>query len=185
MPITQERMVAILTEAERLFHQLEDLRIDLLERIAAQYLSAQPLKDFLSDLALAIERAKAEPGKAMLIERYHFDRTWKHNERMKQIQQNRRRSQGIGEPKISQHRPQLGEHLQNSRLDKVQAALARAEELARDQDPDAMRPEVFALADQAFDPEIPLDKLTPEQQAELQRQYDLQMGGKPSVPELI
>jgi hypothetical protein len=79
MPLTQDRMLAIIRECEAIDEELEMLRKDM------QVIVMEPVTD---DMKLTLIRAKAYAPRrthkiATIIERANYQRTWKRNEKLR------------------------------------------------------------------------------------------------------
>lgn len=88
MALTQDRLVAILDDAEAAVDRLNDLCTHLEEIIGQIYRTGEerPLKDWMGDLLAAIGTARLHGGQytpRMAVERYHFVRTRKYNLRQR------------------------------------------------------------------------------------------------------
>lgn len=95
MPITQDRMVQLLTDAEDILNRSIMWKADLRAMIELQATVQAPMGEFLTSLALALEKMDIQPTRAMLIERYHFDRHYDRNKSEAARLERARRDAGV------------------------------------------------------------------------------------------
>jgi hypothetical protein len=89
MPITQERMLNMLSEAEAWQHELLWLR-DRVGQLLKQNKAEPNIEELINDLEFSLIQQQVPPASAIAVERYHFNRNRRRNERAKMRETHKR-----------------------------------------------------------------------------------------------
>lgn len=106
MPITQERMLNLLAEAEAYCHELLWLRDRLNVLLKQTDEDPGKLYELRNDIEFSLMQQQIPPASAMAVERYHFTRNKRRNERAKMRETHKRmESKGMVAPsgKVKPH----------------------------------------------------------------------------------